>query len=771
MKHFLTTLSFSFFLLFVNAQKLDVYLNHLVLNQKQDQSIQVLVKAFEAFIEKNTQEFGYSIDQKMGDYYAITIALNRLKDFSARPEVQRISRSIGPAFMLNDSVRAHNNVNAVHQGIAPLETSYQGKDVIIGIIDLGLEVNHPDFLNADSSTRVLYYWNQNSNAGSNPTDYNYGTEWNAAQIDSGLLVHTNTSDHGSHVTGIAAGNGRALGKFQGMAPKADIIFVDYYQGNVLDWKTTVNQAVEYIFNKADALGKPCVVNLSLGSYIGSHDGRDPYTQFTDSLVQAKQGRALVCASGNSGDADAYHLSYEVTADTNFTWFKYNPSTWYGFSGLIFELWADTVDFQNVQFSLGADRILPSQEFIGQTPFKNIQIGSSFDTIYNSDMTMLAEVGNWVELIDDKYFMQVYILQVDSTDFNYRFSTTGSGKFDVWSSSSFTGSSDMVVDSTAMPFYKNPDKFSSIVSGWACSEQSITVGNYTSVDRYLDFKDSLQVFDDQPGALFHNSSIGPTRDGRIKPDLTAPGGIVLSCARLVNLAIDTNVNPSFIAQGGFHKRNSGTSMAAPSVSGAVALFYEYCPWASLDSIKQALRMSAKSDDFTTDSPNPRFGFGKLDAFELLKHNTPTLQALDDSLYCQGCSNQTFWVLNDTIIDSLVSSIEIQDSGLYYVQTYDDQGCLKTSEVGFFQPSISTHLQPDKLNLNVFPNPCSGQLYLGSDLQIETVSVYDVHSRLLKAIKLQKHQSSIDLAELSNGTYFIDVRDENLNRATKMIQILK
>ncbi|MBL0103977.1 MAG: hypothetical protein IPP51_09635 [Bacteroidetes bacterium] len=59
-------------------------------------------------------------------------------------------------------------------------------------------------------------------------------------------------------------------------------------------------AVEYIFNKAQQLGKPCVINASLGDYIGSHDGLDLESQYISNLLNQQAGRALVAAAGNVG---------------------------------------------------------------------------------------------------------------------------------------------------------------------------------------------------------------------------------------------------------------------------------------------------------------------------------------------------------------------------------------------------------------------------------------------------------------------------------------
>ena len=144
-----------------------------------------------------------------------------------------------------------------------------------------------DFQNADGTTRVLKYWDQTLPPGpGTPQPFNYGVEWTQAQIDAGQMTSVDQPQfygHGSTVAGTAAGNGLANGRHMGAAPKSGMIIVsaDFGTGN---FRARIADGVKYIIDQATALGRPVVINASLGSYLGSHDGLDASALFIDDLL-------------------------------------------------------------------------------------------------------------------------------------------------------------------------------------------------------------------------------------------------------------------------------------------------------------------------------------------------------------------------------------------------------------------------------------------------------------------------------------------------------
>ncbi len=578
------------FALSVNAQEamvkidplLDVFLERNVNANKQ---MELFVQGSPNAIKDFTRTHGGIFKRSVGNVSAIRIPISAVRDLAALDQVDGFEFSLTPGHVLNDSMKVNNHVIQVHNGDAPLQLSFKGNDVVVGVIDSGIELDHPDFQDADGNTRVMKLWDQTYpfDAGLTPAAYGYGQAWDSTMINAGQCPHEDQQGffgHGSTVTGTAAGNGLATGAYGGVAQNSDMLIVS----NALtspNWYSTVVDAVEWIFNEADALGKPCVINISLGSYYGSHDGLDAAALMIDDLITQSTGRAVVCAAGNSGRFPNYHLRSDVTVDTNFTWFEYLGNTQLGYGAAWFDLWTDTADFNNVHFAMGADKVTPYYSFRGKTNFYNIQDALNTtlrDSIWSGNGDLIGPVEWFAQLRGGQYFMRVIVKQPDSTEYNFRFISTGNGAFDVWSHGIF-GSSTMTIDlpdPSEFPDivkYVMPDKEQSIVDSWACSPNVITVANYVGEVDYIDYNGDLQTVNGVENEIAEASSSGPTRDGRIKPDIAATGDVTLSSGPLDFLQTLITNEPYKVAPGGFHFRGGGTSIASPVVAGAVALYFE------------------------------------------------------------------------------------------------------------------------------------------------------------------------------------------------------
>ncbi len=523
--------------------------------------------------------------------------------------VERIEAYPQQTIPMNDTMLINNNVIPVHNGQSPLIQAYDGKGVVVGVIDTGLDFTHPDFLDSTGNSRVKFYWDQNlPDSVNTPVDYGYGQEWDNVQIDSGHAV-PGTDPHGTHVTGIVAGNGRAVNNYKGVAPNADIIAVS------LDFNSTkatiVAEAVDYIYSRAQLLGKPCVINASIGDYLGSHDGKDLQAQFISSLIDQKKGRAFVASAGNKGNSPI-HLGYTVTADTNFTF--YTPSQGY----VYLQMWADTTAFKNVHFAIGVDQLSPSYSPRARTPFTTIapNIGTyRIDTLFKNGKR-LGIVESYGDLVGGAYSME-YFITPDSATYTWKFMATGNGKFDLWNTDNiFNGnlpSSKVMHDSV---FYKRPDLDQTMVSSYQCLDNVITVGNYANRKTYIDYNHNTFYGSGTPGKRFPTSSCGPTRDGRIKPDIIAPGDVMLSSLVLSLRAHYISVLPGNITPEAYHTRDGGTSSSGPGVAGIAALYLQKYPAASAMQVKNAILTCSRQDAFTGVTPNNAYGYGKADAFKTL-----------------------------------------------------------------------------------------------------------------------------------------------------------
>ena len=547
---------------------------------------------------------------------------------------------------MSDTMRVNNRIDSVHTGATPLNTGFTGNNVICGFIDTGIDFAHPDFKDANGRTRILHLWDQTKGTNANtPSQYGYGQHWDSTKINAGNCTNQDQWGHGSTVAGAAASNGLANGTHMGVAPDSYIIAVES-KFNAADWLATVVDASEYIFNYADTHNLPCAINASVGTYLGSHDALDPYALYIDSLILAKRGRLYVASAGNSGDWEKYHLHADVTSDTSFTWFENNPSSAFGGSAAFWELWADTADFNQVNYAVGADKTNPNFEFRGRTAFQNVSNNLNvllYDTIRNGNNDIIATVQTWAEQRDGQYLVQVYMPAPDSSDYLFRFETTGNGSYDAWSIENYGMSRiiDTIPTLTNFPEivkYIQPDTLQSIVSSFQCSPNVLTVGNYSNDSGYVSKFGIWISYDYERGKLFTSSSKGPSRLGLIKPEITATGHGVCGPAPIfrINQWVAAN-NDSTLAYGGMHMVNGGTSMASPVVAGVGALLLEKCPSMNQAEYTQHIISSAYTDSYSgTSLPNNAFGYGKLDGFAAVVSSNFLPNQIGDGMFCNGDS---------------------------------------------------------------------------------------------------------------------------------------
>ena len=432
--------------------------------------------------------------------------------------------------------------------------------------------------------------------------------------------------------------------------------------------------------------------MSLGSYLGSHDGRDPASEYIDSLLEAKEGRIVVCAAGNSGNNGKYHVRNDVTTDTSFFWNINNPgNTFVGNNKILFDLWGDT-SATNYQFAYGADRPGASYGFVGRTNFRTAMSDTNgvvvFDTIYNNQGQRVACIETWREIIGPNFHMQTIFRTIDSLDYLYRFETVGSGTYDSWGGA-WQRCSDFVTaipSATILPEISNyvmPDSLQTIVSSWNCSPKVISVGNLQNRKSYIDKNNNVQTFSGTPGTLASSSSKGPTRLGVMKPDVSASGDISFGSGPLLYLA--NSANNATIDVNGFHVRNGGTSMASPVVAGSAALYLQKCNLLNYEDFKTDLILSSTTDSQTGITPNFGYGYGKLNTqnLVLLKHEPVSISGPDGICLGDNVGLSFQSSMNPSSIlwstGSQTTNISISISGSFSVLLTDENGCRSRSPV--------------------------------------------------------------------------------------------
>lgn len=667
-----------------------------------------------------------------------------IEEFSKNEYVQSIPYSFSKGQPLCDTMTIHNNVTPIHNGVSPLLQGYTGKGVVFGVIDTGNDIVHPDFKDTLGNTRIYRIWDQVT-----------GQTWDSASINNGTCTHVDhhANSHGTAVSAIASGNGLALGKFAGVAPEATIVVVasDF---TVSNWLPTLVDAVDYIYKVADSLNMPCVINVSAGTYFGSHDGTDPAALLIDSIVNFKSGRALVCSGGNAGFFN-WHVEQTVSSDTSFSWLKYNPSSALGFGSVFYEVWSDTADFNNVDYAFGANLPLGSFAERGRTPFFNIQnrLGTFFDTIRNGS-NVLAIVETYGELQGDKYLLQVLLNEPDSNTYNFSMLSTGSGQYDFWSTT-LLGTSDIVQSGLPtvaqyppMAFYTLPDSAKTTVSSFSCSPSILTVANFVNRKTYIDVDSIERVKPETPGQKAVTSSVGPDRRGNIKPDIGATGDYTLAANSAATITSNLGAGPinrAKIALGGMHRYNGGTSMSSPVVAGVVALYFQKCPNASMVEVKSAIIGTAKQDVFTGVVPNSVFGYGKVDAFAALNNSNYNVNIGIDRVVCDGDSVQ---VISPPYLSYLwstgesVQSISFDTSAAnIYVTVVNGSGCLAVSDT----IDVVWHALPTKPTVTVVSG--NDTLIYSTNLNLQWY---------FNTNAIAGETDTIHIAQ-SNGNYFVQVTD--------------
>lgn len=678
-----------------------------------------------------------------------------------------------PPHLMNDSARARHAVDAVHMGTG-LASPYTGKDVIIGYVDTGIELEHPDFKDANGKTRVLRYWDHSTNTGGTPSPYGYGIVWDSTQINAGLCTSNDGSAHGTTVAGAGSGNGLSVGYNHGMAPESDIIMVES-NFNLPNWSLTIADACDYIFKVADTLGKPAIVNLSLGSYLGSHDGNDPAAELIESLLDEKAGRIVVSACGNSGNIGKYHCGADLDSDTSFVWFINNPGGALGANTIFFDLYSDMPD---ATFNYAIKAVNPGNNYEtrGTTIFRSAtasMINPIYDTIWNGS-NRIATIELYFEQEGDNFHMQGYLSHVDSTTYNYGFYTTGSGHFDLWSGQAI-GYNNMV---TAIPnvavfpsiiHYNAPDSLQTIVSNWNCSEKVVSVGNVKNRASFANYAGGFYFPSDviPPGKLSINSSKGPNRHNVLKPNIAASGDVILSPGPIWYL--NNPANYPKMDTGGWHMGNGGTSMSCPVVAGIAALYLEQCKGANYQHFLDAIAETAFANSYTGTLPNYAYGAGLIHAHDLLLNNTfatidPITQVSIYELTTNSSTNYQ-WTLNGEDLDGETNATLFigNPDGTFTCYATSETGCrTETNPVTLF---LSLD-QIDKEDVIVYPNPTSGLIQFDMQQNIESVRLVNA---LGEEVLFQNSElNSINLSELTAGWYVLEISANGKKYQTKVVK---
>ena len=554
---------------------------------------------------------------RLGDISIASIPADRLSALSRERNVSRIEARRG-MHILMDSMAIQLNALPAYAGTG-LPQAYTGEGVVMGVMDIGFDLTHPNFYDATATHyRIKRLWDQiSTDTIGSPlfVGRDYTTEEELLAL--GCSRDGTFQTHGTHTLGSAAGSGYNS-PYRGMAPDADICLVanavtedialidsaDYdkytYATDALGFK--------YIFDYADSVGKPCVISFSEGS---GQDFQGYDVLFYEMLHQlVGPGHILLASAGNSGHIPSY------------------------------------IHKQPGQHSAGifigssTDRINITTKTTAPFLLRNIYYNAqSTDTLIIDPTWALAMPDS--SIIDTtfvvggkEYFYSITAYpscyNADEMCYDIQLRTLGRPGYDKHISFEFVGDeADVEVYRVTGDMFiseKNPlladAECSHTIHSPASAPDVICVGSTSYRTSIINYKGEKRIYDQGTnGQRGPFSSIGPTTDGRIKPDVMAPGVNVISSYS--SYYLENNPTASDITWDVEHfdfngrtyawNSNSGTSMSTPAAAGAVALWLQAKPTLTPEEVLDVIAHTSYQYDKTLTYPNNLYGYGQIDTY--------------------------------------------------------------------------------------------------------------------------------------------------------------
>jgi subtilisin family serine protease len=542
----------------------------------QSESGEMLVDVIAKLQNPQQKVPGLNVVRTIGQIVTGTVPVTDIESVRVHDNVISLKRATELHSNLQFSVKEIRAIQSQLLSALPVGTSpINGAGVIVGVVDYDIDFMHNNFRNSDGTTRLLYLWDQGGSRNPNsPAGFGYGREFNADTINEAirsddpyqyLAYPPGGRSHGTHVMDIAAGNGQATGR-SGVAPAADLIFVHIYGGDVAREESfgnsrTLLEAVDYIFTKAAELGKSAVVNLSLGTHGGPHDGSTLAEQGFDALLK-EPGRAIVIAAGNSWEHRSHASRQLEPGESRILGWSIQPGD---STDNELEVWYSGEQRLEVTLiSPGGSRIGPAM------PGTTVLVQRSGERV-GSIISRLGDPNNGDNqvniLLDPGLPNGIWQVELRAVG-------TGSLQFHSWIERDDYGQSSFV------PADEDP---AFTIGSISCGRDTIVVGSYNATIPMRD--------------ISYFSSQGPTRDGKQKPEVSAPGHDILAANSLTQGVT----------------RKSGTSMAAPHVTGLIALLMQAANRKlTIAEIRDAVMSTARNSPPAGVQWDPRYGRGRVDA---------------------------------------------------------------------------------------------------------------------------------------------------------------
>ena len=584
----------------MNSQKLENILNLALQTEKKEQNAESDINVGYNFAENTwelivkyngdltfVESLGGTVEELILGYAIIIIPENGIPELIERPEIEYVEKPKRLFYSLLDSKR----VSCVFQVQSP-PFSLSGRGVLIGVLDSGLELTDRDFRKRDGTTRVKYFFDQQTGREWTETDIN--ERLNAAGGSSDLPI--DVSGHGSIVTKIAAGNGNGSGtQFRGVAPESELIVVKLGTSvnESFPRTTQLMRGMTYVVKKAVELQKPIAVNLSFGNTYGAHDGTSILERFMDNVSEI--GRCVICVgSGNEGISAGHaggFVRQNETVIQQFSIGEYERS-------LSIQLWKNYIDVFRIVFRTpGGETIEIDTKGIGKRT--NFLEGTKI-------LTYVGEPAPY-SVNQEIYFELTGLDSGNGTINNSSYVNAGVWEVQIMGERISYGRYDLYMPSGTVRgegtrfFTPTSDATFTIPS---TAGKVITVGAYNGrAESVAAFSGRGFVLGDENRFLVQS----------IKPDIAAPG-VDITVSRLIQSGLPYPLNS--MTEEYTVETVSGTSFATPIVTGSAALLMEWGivngndPYLYGEKIKAYLLNGANKISGVENYPNDQVGWGVL-----------------------------------------------------------------------------------------------------------------------------------------------------------------
>lgn len=568
---------------------------------------------------------------KIGNIYVVDIPLGRIASLSESPSVLRIEASRRHTLTM-DTTAVITGVGRLRNGDG-LQQAYTGRGVVVGVMDVGFDLTSPNFYDRQlGNTRIRRFWDQLS-ADSLGSQLYVGADYRSAET---ILAYAHSHDaqietHGTHTLGIAAGTGVDT-PYGGVAPDADICIVSnavttdvpLIPPEQLYKYTSATDVLgfKYIFDYASEIGQPCVISFSEGSTQSfSHD--EQLFEEALGLLQGP-GRIIVASAGNQGEQRTFQRKPQGKERDGVFYLSEQEQTSLTMTSaqpFVICLSAYTDEGESRQLTIPSESITSAKdsiiedsvEFYGHMLHYTVQ---AYQTYFNSRLTAYDFVFSMQGGVGGTQRLAVEAVGSDA---------------------------DVCIYSNGAQFYPS-SKNTSISGGQqicsigspGCAPSVICVGATAYRTGIKNIDGQWQSYDcGTGGEIADYSSVGPTRDGRVKPDVVANGTHVISSVSSFYQEANPegSVRDYTVARTQFNGRTYpwaaflGTSMSTPVVAGTIALWLEANPQLTTADVLDIMENTCRRPDIaantgTNNDTHPgdviaqkdnRWGYGEIDAY--------------------------------------------------------------------------------------------------------------------------------------------------------------